>query len=105
MLDRKNKPRGGTKHYSFTGKDDPTLPSIACFTMLNSGDSLTSMDVSSDGAVIAGGYSDNVARLWRLDGEKILGKKMVYGTIKIPLIIIVAMLRYQKANRMKHMHV
>lgn len=77
MLDRKNKPRGGTKHYSFTGKDDPTLPSIACFTMLNSGDSLTSMDVSSDGAVIAGGYSDNVARLWRLDGEKNIGKE--YG--------------------------
>ena len=76
-VDRKNKAKGSTKSYSFSGKDDPTLPSIACFTMLNSGDSLTSLDVSSDGAVIAGGYSDHVVRLWRLDGEKNIGKE--YG--------------------------
>eukprot|EP00943_MAST-04B_sp_MAST-4B-sp1_P003962 g3962.t1 len=77
LVDRKNKSRGAAKNYNFTGKDDPTLPSIASFTMLNSGDSLTSMDVSSDGAVIAGGYSDHVVRLWRLDGETNIGKE--YG--------------------------
>ena len=30
-VDRKNKAKGSTKSYSFSGKDDPTLPSIACF--------------------------------------------------------------------------
>eukprot|EP00945_MAST-04E_sp_MAST-4E-sp1_P000919 g919.t1 len=70
---RANRKTGESKTFVET----PALPSIACFTMMNTGGMLSSMDISADGVVVAGGFSDNIVRLWRLDNADNEGKE--YG--------------------------
>jgi transcription initiation factor TFIID subunit 5 len=57
----------------------PALPSIACLSLKNNYDSLSCTAVSRDAVQIAGGYSDGIVRVWRLDGNTHLGE--TYGYI------------------------
>lgn len=48
--------------------DSKSLPSVLCFTVLNSHGHLTAATVSDDAAMVASGYSDSTLRVWRTDG-------------------------------------
>ncbi len=62
------------------GISRPELPSVACYALHHNYDSLACTAVSRDGVQAAGGYSDGVVRVWRLDGGKHLG--YTYGHAK-----------------------
>jgi|EP00505_MAST-04D_sp_SCG-Rhode-Island_P001021 transcription initiation factor TFIID subunit 5 len=80
--DGRSKPRNMSAETP--GNKQAKLPSIACFTMLNTGGQLCCGDLSADGAVVAGGFSDSVGRLWRLDKEASIGKEYGSGHTKLP---------------------
>ena len=59
-------------------QDAPLLPSVSCYSLKNNYDSLCCTNVSRDGVQVAGGYSDGVVRVWRLDGDTNLGETYGY---------------------------
>jgi transcription initiation factor TFIID subunit 5 len=45
------------------------LPSICCYTFHNTRDGLNSLDMSDDGMLIAGGFSDSYLKIWNLSSS------------------------------------
>lgn len=50
-----------------------TLPSIFCYTLHNSSDQISSIDISPDSSLIAIGNMDSYIDVWSLKGEKLRG--------------------------------
>eukprot|EP01104_Vermistella_antarctica_P008364 TRINITY_DN2087_c1_g1_i1.p1 TRINITY_DN2087_c1_g1~~TRINITY_DN2087_c1_g1_i1.p1 ORF type:complete len:655 (+),score=160.78 TRINITY_DN2087_c1_g1_i1:295-2259(+) len=43
------------------------LPSVCCYTLLNTHDRLNCIDISDDGSMVCGGFADSVIKLWELN--------------------------------------
>jgi transcription initiation factor TFIID subunit 5 len=50
--------------------DDKTLPSICCYTFHNTHDSLCCLKSSVNTEYVAGGFSDSIIKLWKVDSSK-----------------------------------
>lgn len=51
------------------------LPSISCFTLHNTYDGITSIDISEDASLLATGNRDSYIDIWSLNGNKLKGVK------------------------------
>jgi len=51
--------------------DRSTLPTIGCYTILNSHNKLNCADISQDGSVVACGFKDGSITLWVTDKEMV----------------------------------
>ena len=52
-----------------SSSSSPSLPSVCCFTFLNSASSLTSAALSGDGSLAIGGFADSAIRVWDMYGK------------------------------------
>ena len=60
--------------------DKANLPTIGCFTILNTQNKMNCADMTNDGSIIAFGFKDGIVLVWILDNDI---KLEINGKIKI----------------------
>jgi hypothetical protein len=49
--------------------DKNNLPTVGCFTILNTHNKMNCADITNDGSIIAFGFKDGVILVWILDND------------------------------------